>query len=362
MMTKTRTLLVVEDDAKLNLQYKMGCQLALQELGFSVEDARDAVRQVFSLSEARAVFKTCAVDFVSIDIALAKDEERLTEEARRSMEPGGMALLRELQEVEKQPISIIVTGEEIDDYVLDAWRKYGILGYYKKGSFNVVEEYKNAVQAALWYWDAADLIADPQTELDIEQAEECWRKALDAGKLAGIRERDFPESIGYKIGLTRENRTHPVTGLPIDRWTEEKLKRAVLGRQDWALIRVAIQGFDEFVCAYPSQEEPVLVFVAGLLKGARGVLDDRELFIGHLGYHKNAPFVLLSGGQELRPLEAVNRWVEDIRQRFVEQAPNFASAFGGQKLALALDARTWAGASEPVFTDLHQLLDAVGSA
>jgi DNA-binding NarL/FixJ family response regulator len=361
MMTKNRTLLVVEDNRDLNLQYKMSCRLALQELGFSAQAAKDAVKQAFNLAGARDVLQEYAVDFISIDIALTKEEERLTGEAREVVEPGGMALLRELQEYEKQPISIIVTGEEVDDYVLDAWRKYGVLTYYKKGSFDVDKEYKSAVKAALWYWDAEEAIADPETELDIEQAERSWRKALDAGKQAGVTERDFPESIGYKIKLTRENRTHSATGLPIDRWTHGKLKRAVLGRQDWALIRVTIQGFDEFVRVYPSQEEPVLAFVASLLKGARDAFNDPELFIGHLGYHKNAPFVVLLGQEDLRRVEDVDRWTKDIKRRFAEQAPSFVSAFGGQEPALALETKVWVGASERMFTDLHQLLDVLGS-
>jgi len=361
MTPKNRTLLVVEDDRNLNLQYRMSCRLALQELGFTAKVAKDAVKQASSLSEARAILDEYAVDFISIDIALTKEEEGLTEKARETIEPGGMALLRELQEYKEQPISIIVTGEEVDAYVLDAWKRYGVLTYFKKGSFNVTGEYKNAVKAALCYWDAAELIAKPETELDIERAEERWHDALETAELAGLRERDFPESIGYRIKLTRENRTHSVTGLPMDRWTGEKLRQSVLGSQDWVLIRVTIQGLDEFIRVYPSQEEPVLTFVAGLLKGARQVFDDGELFIGHLGYRKDAPFVVLPGQAGLCRAADVDRWTEDIKRQFAEQAPRFASAFGDQKLALALGTKVWMSASEPKFADLHQLLDTLGS-
>jgi hypothetical protein len=373
MRIKNRTLLVVEDDKKLNLQYRMGCQLALRELGFSAEAAKDAVKQAFNLSQAQATLKEHVVDFASIDIALAEEEENLTEEAREAVEPGGITLLKELQRYEKQPISVVVTGERLDSYVLDAWKKYGVLTYYKKGDFGVVEEYKNAVKAALLYQDAAELIAEPETEFDIEHAEGSWHKALEAGKIAGVRERDFPEALGHRIRLARDNRTHSITGLSVDRWTQEKLERMVVGRKDWALIRVTIKGFDEFVRAYPSQEEPILTFVADLLKGARDAFDDQELFIGHLGHHKDASLVVIPGTESFRLVSDMNRWRKDIarwvrgiEEEFQQQAPNSLSVFGLRDLTLTLEAMTWVGAdadsAEPMFTDLHQLLDALGPA
>jgi ActR/RegA family two-component response regulator len=364
MVTRNRTLLVVEDDRTLNLQYKLACQLALRELGFSAAAAKDAVKQALNLSEAKAVLEKHNVDFVSIDIALAEEEESLNEEARQMIEPGGMALLKELQGYEKQPISIVVTGEEVDSYVLDVWREYGVLNYYRKGSFDIDKQYKNAVKAAMWYWDAAELIAEPETELDIEAAAEIWREALKVAEIAGVRERDFPETLGYKIKLTRENRTHSVTRFPVGRWTEEKLKRDIVGCRDWMLIRVTIEGFDRFIRAYPSQEEPILAFVAKLLKEARDILNDQKLFIGQLGYHVNAPFVIIPGKESLRRVEDMNRWVEEIQRRFEERTPDFASAFGDRQLSLKPDATVWIGTdadgAEPMFTDLHQLIDALG--
>jgi hypothetical protein len=59
----------------------------------------------------------------------------------------------------------------------------------------------------------------------------------------------------------------------------------------------------------------------------------------------------------------IAHWVRDIEEEFQQQAPNSLSVFGDRDLTLTLEAMTWMGAdadsAEPMFTDLHQLLDAL---
>jgi DNA-binding NarL/FixJ family response regulator len=364
MVATKRTLLVVEDEVVLNEVYTDFCQIALQELSAEGLPIEGTIEQAFNYSQAKDILERQTVDFISIDIALSEQEERLTEERRKGREPGGMHLLRELQEAERQPISVVLTGETLQSYALDAWRVYRVLAFYQKDEFDA-DKYKNAIKAALWYWDAADLIAEPETELDIDAAKESWQKALKAAKIAGIEERDFPATMRYRIKSKRDELTHSVTRLPIGHWTEDKLRSEVVGCEDWALIRMTIKGFKEFVAALASQEEPILNSVAGLLKRARVEFEDQRLFIGHLGHLDYTPepgFVVLPSEKSVDRIADMARWIEN---EFEKKAGLFAPAFSEdranqQELTLAVEAKVLTSV-EHTFPDLHHLLDILGS-
>ena len=78
----------------------------------------------------------------------------------------------------------------------------------------------------------------------------------------------------------------------------------------------------------------------------------------------NAPFLIIPGKESIGRVEDVNRWIEETQRKFEERTPDFASAFGDRQLPLKLDAAVWIGThadvAEPMFTDLHQLTDALG--
>ncbi len=364
MATTRRTLLLVEDDVALNEVYTTFCQIALQELYAEGLPVDGVVEQAFDYSRAGKVLESRPVDFVSIDIALSEQEVGLTEEKRLEREPGGMKLLRELQRVERQPLAVVVTGQTLQSYASDALQKYGVLAFYQKARFDS-DKYKNAIKAVLWYLDALDLITEPETELDITAALESWKKALGAADMAGIKGRPFPESVGYQIEAKRDELTHSVTGLPIGHWTQEKLRDKIVGHQDWALVRVTIKGFGRFVATFPSQEEPILSLVAGLLKRARDEFQDQGLFIGHLGYleHTLEPtFVLIFGEGGARHVADSAHWIETEFQKTGSELfmPALESIAGQHGLALSVEARAMTGA-EHTFPDLHLLLDTLGS-
>lgn len=364
MANTQRTLLIVEDDASLNQVYTNFCRIALQELSAEGLSIDGNIEQAFDYLQTEAILKSQPVDFVSIDISLSQQEEGLTEEKREQREPGGMKLLRELQGAEKQALAIVVTGETLQSYATDALQEYGVLAFYQKARFES-DKYKNAIKAVLWYLDALDLITAPKTELDITAAEESWKKALQAAAVAGIKGRPFPETIGYKIKSTQDELTHSVTGLPIGHWTEEKLKDQVVGHQEWAIIRITIQGFNELIAAFSSQEEPILSHVAGLLKRARSKFLDQDLFIGHLGHleHTLEPvFVIILGQSSISQVTHLASWIESEFNKV--GAKLFIPAFGDrashQKLTLTLEANVLTS-EEHTFPDLHLLLDTLGS-
>jgi hypothetical protein len=364
MLTTQRTLLVVEDDDILNGLYADFCQIALQELSVEGLPIEGTIEQAYSYSQAKNILETQYVDFISIDIALSEQEEGLTEEKRREREPGGINLLRELQGAERRPISVVVTGETLQSLATDAFQEYGVLAFYQKDKFDA-DKYRNAIKAALWYLDATDLVIEPETELDIEAAEESWKRAVKAAGIAGIKARSLAEDIGDKIESTHHKLTHSVTGLPIGSWTEDKLRSKVTEHKDWAFIRVTIKGFNKFVAAFASQEEPILIFVAGLLKRARDEFQDQELFIGHFGYLEYTPepgFVVVPGKKSIRRVVDMAHWIES---EFEKKARLFAPTFfedkaNQQEPTLAVEAKVLTSV-EHTFLDLHHLLDTLGS-
>jgi DNA-binding NarL/FixJ family response regulator len=354
MFSTTRTLLIVEDDQTLNAIYKHYCEEALKELPFA-----GVVKQAFSYEQAKDILDTQAIDLISVDIALSKEEEDKTDQERSLSEAGGIALLRELQAREKHPLFIVVSGETLQSYVIDAYRTYGVLAFYQKARLND-EEYKHAIKAALFFLAATETMAQPETEMDLEAAQASWQQALAAAQVADIRAHDFPEDLGKSIALMYSKQTDAVTGLPNSHWTEAKFRGKIIGQQEWALIRVTIKGFNKFVTTYASQEEPILFFVGRLLKSVRDEFDDQRLFIGHLGhyeYSSEPSFVILLNPKSTPHLHKMAHWLEDKFSR-TGSGP-FMPQFGQvdqPELTFSLEAKTMTGA-EYNFHDLHELLD-----
>ena len=362
-----RTLLVVEDNPDANKQYAIYCRKALRELfpELSTEvSLEDMVKQAFSYDEAEAVLAKQPVDFISIDLALSKEEEHLAEAEQQTTELGGMNLLRKLQGAKKRPISVVLTGVTSQSLATETLQQYDILAFYQKDRFDD-SKYTNAIKAALWYLDAAELVAEPDTELDIEAAEKIWRRALKAADMAGIKERAFPGHIVTRIKSIRNELTDSVTGLPTDRWTEKKLNSKVVGRERWALIRLTVRGFSEFVSAFASQEEPILRFVAGLLKKARNEFQDQDLFIGHLGHHNyisDPNFIVIPGKASIDHVADMARWVESEFKKVGAElfTSKLESTAHERAPALAIEAKVMTG-GEYTFPDLQLLLDTLGS-
>jgi ActR/RegA family two-component response regulator len=352
-MTATkRTLLVVEDDRFYNETYRMHCEEVLKELAH----LDGTVKQAFSYAEAKVFVENHPVDFISVDIALSKEEEGKSDRQREEREAGGMTLLRELQRARKQPLAVIVSGETLLSYALDAYRKYGILAFYQKDRFNI-DEYKSAVKAALWYLDALDLIEKPE----IEAAAASWHKALTAARAAGIKEQQFPEPIEEKIEVRW---THPVTGLPIGRWTEERLRDRVVKQRGWALVRVTVNNFSKFVATYASQEESILSYLGDLLREAGTRMSDQDYFVGHLG-HRAFPaepsFVIIFGEHGLDHAATAAGW---IKSQFESKDQLFQPALEKKNKPhdpiMSIETVVRYGSDE-FFEDLHRLLDALGS-
>jgi DNA-binding NarL/FixJ family response regulator/GGDEF domain-containing protein len=352
MKLKKRTLLIVEDDELLNTMYKLQCEAAIKE----IPGLEATVRQAFDYDQAREILKAEPVDFISLDIALSREEEGKTDQQRAEREAGGMTLLKQLQEANRPPLGVVVSGETLQSYAIDAYEAYGILAFYQKDRFDI-DEYKQAVKASLWYLNAAELVDKPE----IEAAADGWQQALAAAKVAGIKEKNFPESIGHKI---QDKWTHAVTGLPLGHWTEEKLRNKVVGQKNWTLIRVTIDGFSQFVSQLASQEEAILTYTVDLLKQVCNQYPRQSCVVGHLGHSEftsNPNFVvILDEMDKRRATEITEQLIEKFNQKTKLFAPAFEKGGPQKKLPLALRTKILSGDTNS-FEDLHRLLDSLGS-
>jgi len=148
MPSQERTLLIVEDQDDISAQLAVACQHVLQALSSKLPTRpTGVVKQAKNYQQAKTILKEQPIDFISIDIALSKQEEGLQANDLARKAPGGMALLRGLQEIERPPIAVMVSGETQPDYFIKSLGKYGALAFYRKPiSFN---EYMSAVRAAL---------------------------------------------------------------------------------------------------------------------------------------------------------------------------------------------------------------------
>jgi hypothetical protein len=123
---------------------------------------------------------------------------------------------------------------------------------------------------------------------------------------------------------------------------------------------VTIKGFNKFVTAYASQEEPILFFIGKLLKDVRDEFDDQKLFIGHLGhyeYSSEPSFVILLNPKSAPHLNKMAQWLEEkfSRTGSAPFTPQFGHA-GQPELTFTLEAKTMTG-TQYNFQDLHDLLD-----
>lgn len=359
MVSSKRSLLIVEDDQFLNAMYRLYCEEVLKE--FPHLDC--LVEQAFTYEQARKILQSQPLQFVSMDIALTHDEEGKTEEERLEHEVGGMTLLKYLDETHQQPLVVIVSGEKLQSYAIDAYQEYGVLAFYQKDRFDD-EAYKLVVRTALLYADAAELIE----ALEVDAALAAWHQAQQAARQAGIKERNF-ENLGHKIQRIRDSMTHPMTGLPLGRWTEDRLRRNVIGQEDnWALVHVTIKDFNRFVALFPSQEGPILDFVAGLLKQTRVQFQDDTMFIGHLGHRElflEPTFVMVLGKPSRQRAGEIADWLThkfaETGSRPFARDPSLEGARRAEEPEFSLELRLLPAGDNTYFPDLPLLLDTLGA-
>lgn len=369
MTSSKRTLLIVEDDRDLNFIYTSLCQLALSSLSEAGLQVDPTIIQAYNYEEASRILGKESVDFLSIDLALQEKEKGLKEEDRLlGQDPGGMLLLKDLQTVQKRPVVVVVSGETLLSYAKDALQKYGVLAYYQKSQPNHEEEYQHVVQAALWYFEAADLLSKLESSEAnpdiIDMAENCWKNAKVEATKAGIGEGSFPYDFGLRIASVHD-RLDVTAKVPGDQWTEQVLRKRIMSHNDWILAQIQIKNFASFATTHSSQVGPLLFYVANQLKETAVRVGCQDTFVGiWRREHVIGPCILVIFNQKCH--EHVEPVISQVVSQFRERAHSFLHIYDTSKelkkqsLSPDLATRIWSGVNQP-FGDWHQMVDQLGT-
>ena len=280
MARSERAFLIVEDEAAFNAQLRMFVQIALRELPARMAD-RVKIYQAHSFSEALFFLDEYDIDFVSVDMALHVGEVGMERAQRQKNEAGGIRLLAELVSKPAQPITVVVSGEESRSYMEDTLRKYNVLNYYVKGEFDL-DEYKYAVQAVFWYWQALQQLQ----RFDVDKAITSWGEVTRHAEQAQIALRNFPERVDT---IVKYAHMHPFSGLPTFLWTRSRLKHCLyarngltaVARPQWTLIRLTLENFQQLISVDPTQADSVYFVIKTLLDEVAGNYREHGLFVGH---------------------------------------------------------------------------------
>ncbi len=363
MSARQKAILIVEDNHTLNDSYFLVCWSALSELASEGLSVNGEILQAYSLAEARRLLSCLdSLDLILVDLALHETEQGLRNEDRvHGYEAGGILLLKQLQEEQRNTLAIVVSGETLLSYATDALVKYRVLHYFEKARLNI-EQYKAAIKVVAWYWYAADMLAQlerNEVSFDtIEAINAAWQHIEAAATIAGFDIKRLPMDLALNVRLFLDKFIDPITHLPVGRLTQHYLKTYVL-KKGWSLLRVQIGNFAAFRATYPSQVEPLLFFVAALIQQA--VTRYSDAFIGLLGSDivPNPTFVVALAEQDIAPLLVVQQAIETSMHN---SARTFTSSFRSdtEHVVPLVRVMVWDNQSQP-FTDIHELLDAIGT-
>jgi CheY-like chemotaxis protein len=367
MLIKQRTLLIVEDDEALSQLYQRICRMALQELSGDTDapfTAQADILQASSYDEALTILDHHPdLAFVSIDLALSKHERDLNDNDRAmGKEAGGMQFLKRLHETAKSTVAVVVSGETLLSYATDSLQRYEVMAYFEKAKLDL-DVYKTTVKAALLYTQALDLLEQLETYqamlVDMDRAMLRWEQAVAAVHQAGLSEKSFPDDLGLRITSLRNRLIDWNTRLPFSQWTHHVLKQRVVGRQGWMLVQIRMTNLPAFYAVHASQVDPLLFFVGNLVQKAASAFAYTDAFVGLLGQRNAALpyFVLVVDECDPSRPQHLCDW---LQREFEAHVMHFTSLRTEPYVVPNIDILVWQSEGRE-FTDLHELLDALGA-
>ncbi len=182
--------LIVDDDADIRDLHESLCQVAIAEVKKESEIQFDSqIITAPELNKAIDLFAHNDVSFVSLDLALTKNEEELSgKEKQLGAEISGIVFLNVIDASDVN--IIIVSGEKIDIYAEMAMKNYGVLAFYEKSKYGE-KEYRNAVKCFVYYHCARDLIfsrtsASVVTKKEADLVKKLIHRGMTLGSIAHV--------------------------------------------------------------------------------------------------------------------------------------------------------------------------------
>jgi CheY-like chemotaxis protein len=394
-MTAPRSVLIVEDNADFMPNLRIGCSLAygmldkqLRELQADLppdglyaalpERAKD-IRLAASEAEALAALEAHPeFDLISMDMALKEGEYGLDASGRNLAQGvGGMRLLDTLRARGSRALTLVVSGEEQPLYAEKAIMRYRTICYFQKARFDL-NDYARVVAAALLYQEGqriADRAEHALVDADnLELARRCLERAQQLADEGSERTPqpplvNFPDALRSRIELL-EARLDRTTRRPTGEWLHEALRRRVIGRESWTVIRVRLRGFEAFRAAYPAEVDALRVITAQALKHAALHDPAADPFVGVLSaeYLPDPAFVLIRHTADETGLRV---FADALAAHYHEQSPGLlpyrerlANPERAQQILPQPAIAVWHSYNEAdcdAFADLHEAIRTLSS-
>jgi|GEM_PF-3996303 len=375
-----RSILILEDD---NLILRVLVELArrvgrnLRKEGLPVDLT---ILSAQTLDQAYQILEEYDkhIDILSVDVNLNHDVESKKTVTSMDTPIGGFGLLEKYKD-DPQTLTIVYSGETQPLYAKKAFQTYNALNYIFKREPDADDQFSHTIEAGLWYLTTSEALSLPLDQLerrDLERAEVAWAKTAEVAENAGIYIKDFPEALDEKIKEYRIQYIHPDTDLPVDDWTQAKLRRYLVNTpewieheppiepelKEWTVIRCRLKGYGHFTNQFASQKQALMhIFGRSVTNSTQDYIENL-IFTGQIDreFMQGDPFIIMILNTVSPRIVA---GISDAIDANFNQAS--VTVFPGEQIhnldpadyPLVLEYKTWTSDENHDFSDLHAVID-----
>lgn len=375
-----KTILILEDDVMVlrilvELTRRVGRNLRKEGLPIDL-----TILSAQNLNQANQIIEEYQkhIDILSVDVNLNHDIESTKTVTSMDKPIGGFGLLEKYKD-DPQTLTIVYSGETQPLYAKKAFQTYNALNYIFKREPDADNQFSHTIEAGLWYLTTYESLSLPLDQLelrDIQQAEVAWKNVLEVAEKAGIYIRDFPQALDEKIKEYRSRYIHPDTGLPVDDWTQAKLRRYLVNTPEWieheppinpelkkwTVIRCHMTGYGTFTNQFASQKQPLMhIFGRSVSNTTQDYLEN-IVFIGQIDreFMQGDPFIIMIlNTVSPRIVAAISDAIENtFKQASINVFPSDQiHSLNPDDYPLSLSYKTWTVDENHDFSDLHAVID-----
>jgi ActR/RegA family two-component response regulator len=305
VLETVKTMLIVEDRPQWQNTIAYLCRQVHKKL----YDNPGKVVVVSSIGEATNELEKRTVHFASVDLNLEGD-------TRGTKDPSGLKVLEKIEKMGLDTVSIVVSGEYDPEFAAVS-KKYKALTFQKKSKADFPPTYLAAVEAALLYVEAKELLDAGKYGESLKK----WKQAQEVVKpieRSGAKDWTFPIDIEEKY---KSQFRHPITTLPTTLLIEDEIRRLIFQDNDWILFYIQIEHLDAFSESQGQPQTDVLLRTTkDLLQKVFAVQSIKVSFFGQK--IKDNIFVVSSEVSNLED-KKIKDLIENLKKEFDEESLPF---------------------------------------
>lgn len=320
----SRNILVVEDNQRWQKLLKELSEECLQEIREDKKltaiysaptipsDRNNNVNVASTLSEAQAFFTDSKIDNIDNEPVKPVDllilDINLTDETHSTTE--GWNLLQFIKEKGDTVVTIVVSGEESPQRVIEGLMHHGAFSYIWKGNFRP-GQFKTYVKLAVLYNDSINLLS-MWNWYYTKVAVRIWDYALKSTRQDQLQKVEMPEKNDIKNEYDR--RVDSLTKIPSATWSK-RIINDLMNKSNWIFFSITIQGLEAFSSLIQGSQhaDEVRRVMAYTLNKVVEEYGDDEDFIGQV----DGEFVLISTPDKGHDL------LSRVKDEFEQKIPQF---------------------------------------